>query len=172
MLPGADPTLATVGCWKCVSPWVYPGLKGGPWHPIPSDWPSPNLVVDTVCHVFNTEGVELRIYATNFRRLPLKRIGRDQLFGHDRGVLFDDARSMLVHVIRHYCMWLPSPIGHPETYSFGLLADLFEGRTRDQIYRYNQRALALLPTDQQFARLLASVLEKLKGEGYSLKRRA
>jgi hypothetical protein len=158
-----------VGCWKCVSPWVYPGLKGGPWHPIPSDWPSPNLVVDTVCHVFNTMGRTTRIYAPDFKRMRKPRIGRDDLHGSSQGVIVEDAKAMCVYLIHNHCMWLPSPGEVPLRYSLKMLTEFFE-RSKTAVHRSNERAMQLLTGDHHFIALFREVERLLAQEGFKAER--
>ena len=153
-----------MNCYRCISPYSYPGLKGGPFHPIVSDWPSPSLVVDTFCHVFNTTARGMRFYRTSVKRIG-PRVGMDDITGAHGCDLVVDLRAMCVYFMRNYCLWLASPGDNPERYTFPIIGQFF-GKNKSWAHLHNRRASDLLLKDAEFRSLFNEALEELKKKGF------
>lgn len=159
-----------MACHWCVGPYLYPGLKGSPYNPIPSEWPSPHLVVDACCHVFNTQGRNLRVYRSSLKKIG-PRISRDEIAGQQACEMVEDLRAMCVYILYRNCMWLPSPGDVPQQYTMTVIGQYFN-RRKYWASRAHIRAVNLLGTDQEFQTLFRMVLAQLAENGFHALRNA
>jgi hypothetical protein len=156
-----------MSCAWCVGPYLYPGLKGSPFNPIPSPWPSPNLVVECCCEVFNTIGRSVSTYRQSF-----KNIGPSLKFEHlhqnahgNQPSLLSDVRSMCVYILHRHCMWLPSHGEVPRRYNHMMIGAYFN-RSESSSANLCQSAINLLDTDHQYADIYRRVWAKLAEHGF------
>ena len=154
-------------CHWCVGPYLYPGLKGSPYHPIPSAWPSPATVVEVCCEVFNTIGRGIPAYRSSFKRLgPGLRPEHLQVGSKGNTLaIYVDVIAMCTHILHKHCMWLPSQWEVPVPYYFYAIGTFFN-RSEASSSVAGKLATNRLETDPAFLDMYRRVWSKLGERGY------
>ena len=141
-----------------VGPYIYPGLKGTPFNPAPSIWPSPNTVSECCCEAFNRAA-----HQRTYRIAPI--VSTDDLRGPETFDMLKDMRAMCTHILFRHCMWLPAPGEVPRPYSYDIIGSYF-GRSRYSAIRSHNRAMNLLETSPQFRSMFQQLQQLLASKGY------